>query len=140
MSIAVAHQQVSQTRALALKEAAHEARRRNTNLAVLHVVESLDNDIADAYRRGISGEVEDLLERESLQDLKWDLYLSTGVQDVAETVLEQTTKVGAEVLVIGARRRSPVGKFILGSVTQTIILEADVPVIVVKIGPPAESR
>ena len=38
----------------------------------------------------------------------------------------------AELLVIGARRRSPVGKLFLGSVTQSIILHADVPVLVVK--------
>ena len=33
---------------------------------------------------------------------------------------------------IGARRRSPVGKALLGSVTQTLILDADIPVLVVK--------
>ena len=33
---------------------------------------------------------------------------------------------------IGARRRSPVGKAFLGSVAQTIILRANVPVLVVK--------
>ncbi|MCW2811511.1 MAG: hypothetical protein JWP61_1969, partial [Friedmanniella sp.] len=38
----------------------------------------------------------------------------------------------AELLVIGARRRSPVGKFLLGSVTQTLILQSEVPVLVVK--------
>jgi len=38
----------------------------------------------------------------------------------------------SEVLVIGARRRTPVGKFILGSSTQNIILEAEIPVLVVK--------
>jgi nucleotide-binding universal stress UspA family protein len=34
--------------------------------------------------------------------------------------------------VIGARRRSPVGKALTGSVAQTVILQADVPVLVVK--------
>jgi nucleotide-binding universal stress UspA family protein len=38
----------------------------------------------------------------------------------------------AELLVIGARRRTPVGKLFMGSVTQSIILHADVPVLVVK--------
>ena len=42
----------------------------------------------------------------------------------------------AEVLVIGARRRSPLGKFLLGSATQTIILDAPMPVLVIK-GDPA---
>jgi nucleotide-binding universal stress UspA family protein len=37
-----------------------------------------------------------------------------------------------ELLVIGARRRSPVGKAFLGSIAQNVILDADVPVLVVK--------
>jgi nucleotide-binding universal stress UspA family protein len=40
--------------------------------------------------------------------------------------------LGADLLVIGARRRSPVGKALLGSVAQTVILEAALPVLVVK--------
>jgi nucleotide-binding universal stress UspA family protein len=36
------------------------------------------------------------------------------------------------MLVIGARRRSPVGKALVGSVAQTLILDADLPVLVVK--------
>jgi nucleotide-binding universal stress UspA family protein len=56
---------------------------------------------------------------------------------VAETILDLTGKVEAELLIIGARRRSPVGKALLGSVTQTLILEVDVPVLVVK-SPAAE--
>ncbi len=47
-------------------------------------------------------------------------------------------RLDTELLVIGARRRSPVGKLFLGSVTQSIILHADVPVLVVKA--PADSK
>ena len=47
-------------------------------------------------------------------------------------MLDVVSGVDAELLVIGARRRSPVGKLFLGSVTQSIILHADVPVLVVK--------
>ena len=42
-----------------------------------------------------------------------------------------TGSVNARLLVVGARR-SPVGKFLLGSLTQTLILEAEVPILVVK--------
>jgi nucleotide-binding universal stress UspA family protein len=41
-------------------------------------------------------------------------------------------RAGADLLVIGARRRSPVGKAFLGSVTQEILLDASIPVLVVK--------
>ena len=40
---------------------------------------------------------------------------------------------GADVLVIGVRRRSPVGKLVMGSVAQTILLDADCPVLAVRV-------
>jgi nucleotide-binding universal stress UspA family protein len=58
--------------------------------------------------------------------------LATAQDDVAETILDLATEVKARLLIIGARRRSPVGKALLGSVAQALILEADVPVLVVK--------
>jgi nucleotide-binding universal stress UspA family protein len=131
MSVALAHQ-VSPTGHLAVSEAGREASLRQTTLAVIHVVESLDLDIAEAHRRGLSDEVEKVLAEAGLGDVSWDLHLSTGDQNVAETILTLADRVKAELLVIGARRRSPVGKFLLGSVTQTIILESNVPVLVVK--------
>ena len=51
---------------------------------------------------------------------------------MADAVLALVERTKADLLVIGARRRSPVGKALLGSVAQTIILEANVPVLVVK--------
>ena len=46
--------------------------------------------------------------------------------------MDLTDEMKPDLLVLGARRRSPVGKALLGSVAQTIILEASVPVLVVK--------
>lgn len=130
MTVAVAHQ-VSSTSRIALAEAAREAFMRQTDLAVLHVVESLDLDIAAANRSGISDEVDRVLAEAGL-DLRWELHLATGEDNVADAILGLVDTLEAEILVIGARRRSPVGKFLLGSVTQTLILQADVPVFVVK--------
>jgi nucleotide-binding universal stress UspA family protein len=130
VTVAVAHQ-VSSTSRIALAEAAREAAMRNTDLAVLHVVESLDLDIAAANRSGISDEVERALAAGGL-DVSWELHLATGEENVASAILSLVDDVDAEILVIGARRRSPVGKFLLGSVTQTLILQSDVPVFVVK--------
>ena len=70
-------------------------------------------------------------------DLEWTLQVTTG-EDVGEAVLDVVSTLDTELLVIGARRRSPVGKLFLGSVTQNIILHADVPVLVVKA--PADSK
>ena len=132
MTVAVAHQASSSSRTIALQQAAREAQLRGADLAVLHVVESLDLDIEDAYRHSLSDEVESAFSEVGASDVPWQLYLATAQDDVAETILELTGKIQADLLIIGARRRSPVGKALLGSVTQTLILQADVPVLVVK--------
>jgi nucleotide-binding universal stress UspA family protein len=132
MTIAVAHQASSATRTIALHEAAREAQLRGTDLAVLHVVESLDRDIEDAYQHSVKDEVEAAFSEVGVSGVPWQLHLATAQEDVAETILDLSKKAEADLLVIGARRRSPVGKFLLGSVTQTLILDAEVPVLVVK--------
>ena len=131
MPVAVAHQATASARR-ALEVAAQEASIRQTTLEVIHVVESLDLDIAEAHRTGIADEVEKVLAAADLSDLRWELHLSTEDEDVADAILDAAADIGADVLVIGARRRSPIGKFLLGSVTQTIILKAEMPVTVVK--------
>jgi nucleotide-binding universal stress UspA family protein len=55
--------------------------------------------------------------------------------DVGEQVLSAAEEVDASLVVIGLRRRTPVGKLILGSVAQRILLGAHCPVLAVK---PAE--
>jgi len=132
MTVAVAHQVASASNQIALQIAAREAAMRGAELAVLHIVNSLDLDVSEAYQQGLSDEVDKALNAVDAAGLSWRLHLGVGEDDVAEKVLDLTRQVNASLLVIGARRRSPVGKFFLGSVTQTLILEADVPVVVVK--------
>ncbi|WP_372734731.1 universal stress protein [Nocardioides sp.] len=52
--------------------------------------------------------------------------------DPAEDLIEIANETGAELIVIGLRRRSPVGKLILGSNAQQILLGAGCPVLAVK--------
>lgn len=52
--------------------------------------------------------------------------------DPSDDVLAVAEETGAELIVIGLRRRSPVGKLLLGSNAQRILLEADCTVIAVK--------
>jgi nucleotide-binding universal stress UspA family protein len=50
----------------------------------------------------------------------------------AEDLISIAESVDAELIVIGLRRRSPVGKLILGSNAQRILLDAKCPVLAVK--------
>ena len=130
MTVAVAHQ-VSATAQLALAHAVQESRYRDTDLVVLHVVNStLDADSEEAYRLGVSDEIEKAVGSDA--DVSWKLHLRSVSGDVGDALVKLTNELRPDLLVLGARRRSPVGKALLGSVAQTIILEASVPVLVVK--------
>lgn len=52
--------------------------------------------------------------------------------DAAEAFLEVARSEGVELIVLGIRRRSPVGKLVLGSVSQDVLLGADCAVLGVK--------
>ncbi|MGF9756706.1 universal stress protein [Microvirga sp. 0TCS3.31] len=52
--------------------------------------------------------------------------------DVGDQVLAVAQDVSADLVVIGLRRRSPVGKLLMGSVAQRILLGADCAVLAVK--------
>lgn len=50
----------------------------------------------------------------------------------ADSILDHSRRVDADLVVIGQRRRSPVGKLVLGSTSQRVLIEADCPVVAVK--------
>lgn len=52
--------------------------------------------------------------------------------EAAEDLLDVAAREDAELIVIGLRRRTPVGKLILGSNAQRILLDASCPVLAVK--------
>ena len=132
MTVALAHK-VSPSASLLVEQAGREAALRQTSLTVIEVVDSLDLDIAEAHRVGLLDTVRETLDRSDLSEVEVDVRLATGVENIAEAVLDAAKEADAEVLVIGARRRSPVGKLVLGSATQSIILDAEIPVLVVKV-------
>ena len=53
----------------------------------------------------------------------------------ADAILEVARSEAADLIVIGIRKRSPVGKLVLGSVSQDVVLRAECPVLAVKATP-----
>lgn len=62
-----------------------------------------------------------------------DARVEHGTGDFAEDLIRTAASAGAELIVIGLRRRSPVGKLILGAGAQRILVEAPCPVLAVKV-------
>jgi nucleotide-binding universal stress UspA family protein len=54
--------------------------------------------------------------------------------DVAEQLVDIAAELPASLVVLGLRRRTPVGKLLMGSVAQRVLLHADCPVLCVKPG------
>ena len=135
MTVAVAHQ-INMASDVVLAAAVTEAALRDTTLVVLHVVTSKDLDSEEALRQGIGDLVATAVATQGVGDLSWEVRVAasdgSSIEDTAGAILQAVEQSGADLLVIGARRRSPVGKAFLGSVTQDVLLDSPVPVLVVK--------
>lgn len=68
--------------------------------------------------------------RELLREAGVEVTLAETSGDAAGELLELAHDREADAICLAGRRRSPAGKAVFGSVTQTVILEADRPVIV----------
>jgi nucleotide-binding universal stress UspA family protein len=115
----------------ALRRAVEEAQLRQAKLVIVN-----------SHRGGRDFDREDALETESqLQEVR-DQLKESGVEheirqlvrgmDPAEDLISVAEEVGSDFIVIGLRRRTPVGKLILGSNAQRVLLEAPCPVMAVK--------
>ena len=100
-----------------------EAQRRDARLVVVHSLP--DHDPEPAY----VAEVRAALEKSGLEH---DLRVLEHGHDASDELVDVADEVGADLIVIGLRRRSPVGKLILGSNAQRVLLDAPCPVLTVK--------
>jgi nucleotide-binding universal stress UspA family protein len=73
-----------------------------------------------------TSEIEDEMEKAGVECLS---VVLEGAPD--ETILDYVEENEIDIVVIGGRKRTPAGKLLFGSVTQSVILHADVPVTVV---------
>lgn len=77
-------------------------------------------------------EVRALAERLAHSGVEHQIRRAPDPLDPAEEVLASAERSDADVIVIGLRRRSPVGKLLLGSNAQRVLLDAACPVLAVK--------
>jgi nucleotide-binding universal stress UspA family protein len=82
----------------------------------------------------LQSQADDVRRRLDETGLRYDVRLTTRGRDVADDIIGAATDESAVLIVIGLRRRSPVGKLLLGSNAQRILLDAPCPVLAVKPG------
>lgn len=130
MAIVVGYVPRAEGRA-ALRRAADEARLRSTKLIVINSNRG-GRDLSDEDALRHEKELTDVraqLDREGIEHEERQLV--RGLEP-AEDLIAVAAEVGADFIVIGLRRRTPVGKLILGSNAQKVLLEASCPVLAVK--------
>ncbi len=111
----------------ALRAAVSETRRRESRLVVVLARRAHAEEHAS-----FEAEADALRDRLDEEDIPYEVRQLRRSDDIAEDLVATAAEVEAELLVIGLRRRSPVGKLILGSNAQRILLDAGCPVLAVK--------
>ena len=79
-------------------------------------------------------QVSEIVDRATDHGVRVEVRQPLHGDSLADTLESVAGEVGASLVVIGLRHRSPVGKLILGSTAQRILLDASVPVLAVKAG------
>ncbi len=130
MSVVVAYSPDAYGRT-ALAYGAAEASRRRERLIVVN--DTRGEAFVDK-RLAHEDEVETLRAELNRLDVETEVRQDV-VPDVAEAVLQVSADSSASLIVVGVRPRTPVGKLLLGSVAQRIILDAACPVLAVKPNP-----
>ncbi|MBM6546064.1 universal stress protein [Janibacter sp. YIM B02568] len=130
MTIVVGYVATKEGRA-ALDRAVAEAKLRTQPLVVIN---------SDRGGSGFTGE-HAAEQEQALQGVK-DQMAAAGIEvdvrglvrgkEPAEDLIAVAEETNAELIVIGLRRRTPVGKLILGSNAQRVLLDAPCPVLAVK--------
>ena len=108
----------------ALTRALSEAQLRGAALIVV-------NTAPDAEPSG-------LVEQLTASGLGYEIRTAADAQDSADELIKTAEGAEADFIVIGLRRRSPVGKLLLGSNAQRVLLDAACPVLTVKAEPEAD--
>lgn len=125
MSVVVGYVSTPEGRA-ALDHAFAQARLRGTE-----VVAVIAHDHHARAAEDVEREIEQA--RAAADGPRVVLRVAERGQDAAGELVDASYEDDVELVVIGLRRRSPVGKLVLGSTAQHVLLEAGCPVTAVKV-------
>lgn len=123
---------------IVVREAQHLADVFGDDLHVVHVLslaKFLDIEQTSAERTGTPVDLEQVREyaadvaAEAAGGIEGSSESAGLVGDPADEVVRYADKRDARYVVVGPRRRSPTGKALFGSVAQSILLNADCPVV-----------
>jgi nucleotide-binding universal stress UspA family protein len=123
MTILAAYQQTPEGQA-AVSRAVIEARLRSTDLIVLTAPAHAGGEPVHAVPEAAGDEA---------AGITVDIRPAVRGDDLANEIIDLASELDADMIVIGLRRRSPVGKLFLGSAAQDVLLNASVPVLAVRV-------
>jgi nucleotide-binding universal stress UspA family protein len=117
----------------ALRRASEESLLRRTKLIVINSSRGgKDFGRADALR--FEAELAAVQSQLDEAGVEHEVRQLVRGNDPAEDLIEVADEVNADFIVIGLRKRTPLGKPFVGSIAQRILLEASCPVLAVKAG------
>ena len=115
----------------ALNSAISEAKLRNARVVVVNSHRGGSEFDSEASAK-VDAEMESIGSRLKEAGVEHEVRQLVRGFEPSEDLIGIAEEVDAELIVIGLRRRSPVGKLILGSNAQRILLDAKCPVLAVK--------
>ena len=117
----------------AVTAAISETRRRGARLSVVHSMRGGDHESPEEIAAAREA-LEQLEDRLGAEGVEYDVHQFVRDNSPAEDIVRHAEDVGAALIVVGYRRRSPTGKLLLGSDSRDVLLSAPCQVLAVPTG------
>ncbi|TFV87346.1 universal stress protein [Blastococcus sp. CT_GayMR16] len=114
----------------ALTAAISEARHRKE---IVHVINrARSGDVTTDSRYASESDLDKIRALLDQSGVPYEIEQLVRGPEASEELVDAADRLGASMIVIGLRRRSPTGKLLFGSQAQQILLDANCPVLAVK--------
>jgi nucleotide-binding universal stress UspA family protein len=102
---------------------------------VLHVVTVLDSDqsyqTAEQVRSDLLAHVHQRI-HDRAPGLEVEVFAHVRIGDAADEILDLSSEIGADLIIVGAHDRSAIGRLLLGSVSESVVDNARCTVLVAR--------